>query len=212
MSRPPVCVKVNPKRFKLRGNRGHKSIHPADQLPAQRDLKLQVQNDVKFSDGAGRSPVSVHCHTATTSCYFRCKEVAVDAVIERSRGCVLGSVDLSSLVNLLWLSLTTSLCCQACEVERKLAADTIMSNERKQRRLMVLGKKEGVFLRLKRTRTGLTDPRTVNVIGKDAFDEVRAVRRVDGWDLCDEDVEGDVEERPCSFTVPCLHTIRYAIC
>jgi len=97
------------------------------------------------------------------------------------------------------------------EVERKPGADTIMSDERNQRRLIALGK-EGVFLRLKRTRAGSTDPRTVNVTGKDAFDEVRAVRRVDGWDLCDEDVEGDVEERPCLFTVPCLHSIRYAIC
>ena len=49
------------------------------------------------------------------------------------------------------------------EVERKLAADTIMSDERRQRRLIALGKEEGVFLRLKKIRTGLTDPRTVKV-------------------------------------------------
>jgi len=55
----------------------------------------------------------VHCHTTATSCYPRREKVAVDAAIERSQGCVLDSVGLSSLVNLLWWSLTT-LCRQAC--------------------------------------------------------------------------------------------------
>ena len=65
------------------------------------------------------------------------------------------------------------------EVERKLAADTMMSDERKQRQLLALGKKEGSFLRLKRTKMGLNDFRTVKVIGKGAFGEVRVVQKVD---------------------------------
>jgi len=65
------------------------------------------------------------------------------------------------------------------EVERKLAADTMMSDERKQRQLIGLVKKEGSFLRLKRTKMGLTDFRTVKVIGKGAFGEVRVVQKAD---------------------------------
>ena len=65
------------------------------------------------------------------------------------------------------------------EVERKLAADTMMSDDRKQRQLIALGKKEGSFLRLKRTKMGLNDFRTVKVIGKGAFGEVRVVQKVD---------------------------------
>ena len=60
------------------------------------------------------------------------------------------------------------------ELERKLAADTSMSDERKQRQLQQLGKRESAFLRLRRTKLGLDDFRTVKVIGKGAFGEVRA--------------------------------------
>jgi protein-serine/threonine kinase len=49
-----------------------------------------------------------------------------------------------------------------------------MSEERKQRQLMQLGKKESTFLRLRRTKLGLNDFRTVKVIGKGAFGEVSA--------------------------------------
>ena len=55
----------------------------------------------------------------------------------------------------------------------------MMSDERKQRQLIALGKKEGSFLRLKRTKMGLTDFRTVKVIGKGAFGEVRVVQKAD---------------------------------
>jgi protein-serine/threonine kinase len=48
----------------------------------------------------------------------------------------------------------------------------MMSDERKQRQLVALGKKEASFLRLKRTKMGLNDFRTVKVIGKGAFGEV----------------------------------------
>ena len=58
------------------------------------------------------------------------------------------------------------------ELERKLAADSTMSDERKQRQLKALGKKESTFLRLRRTKLGLDDFRTVKVIGKGAFGEV----------------------------------------
>lgn len=58
------------------------------------------------------------------------------------------------------------------ELERKLAADPGMSEERKLRQLQQLGKKESAFLRLRRTKLGLDDFRTVKVIGKGAFGEV----------------------------------------
>ena len=49
----------------------------------------------------------------------------------------------------------------------------MLSDERKHRQLQALGKKESTFLRLKRTKLGLADFRTVKVIGKGAFGEVR---------------------------------------
>ncbi|KAF8812465.1 kinase-like protein [Phlegmacium glaucopus] len=58
------------------------------------------------------------------------------------------------------------------ELERRLQAETLMSEERKNRQLQQLGKKESTFLRLKRTKFGLDDFRTVKVIGKGAFGEV----------------------------------------
>ncbi|KAG5350176.1 hypothetical protein C0989_012384 [Termitomyces sp. Mn162] len=54
-----------------------------------------------------------------------------------------------------------------------------MSEERKQRQLQQLGKKESTYLRLRRTKLGLNDFRTVKVIGKGAFGEVRLVQKVD---------------------------------
>ena len=48
----------------------------------------------------------------------------------------------------------------------------MMSDERKQRQLVQHGKKESTFLRLRRTKLGLDDFRTVKVIGKGAFGEV----------------------------------------
>jgi protein-serine/threonine kinase len=51
-----------------------------------------------------------------------------------------------------------------------------MSAERKQRQLEAHGRKESTFLRLKRTKIGLDDFRTVKVIGKGAFGEVRRQR------------------------------------
>ena len=51
----------------------------------------------------------------------------------------------------------------------------LMPEERKQRQLQQLGKKESTFLRMKRTKLGVDDFRTVKVIGKGAFGEVRVV-------------------------------------
>ncbi|KAJ8481945.1 hypothetical protein ONZ51_g5656 [Trametes cubensis] len=65
------------------------------------------------------------------------------------------------------------------ELERKLAADITMSEERKQRQLQQLGRRESAFLRLRRTKLGLDDFRTVKVIGKGAFGEVRVVQKTD---------------------------------
>ena len=56
-----------------------------------------------------------------------------------------------------------------------------MSEERKHRQLQQLGKKESTFLRLKRTKFGLDDFRTVKVIGKGAFGEVSFPSFVKIW-------------------------------
>lgn len=58
------------------------------------------------------------------------------------------------------------------ELERRLMGDALTSEDRKQRQLQQLGKKESTFLRLRRTKLGLNDFRTVKVIGKGAFGEV----------------------------------------
>ncbi|KAJ7904539.1 kinase-like domain-containing protein [Mycena olivaceomarginata] len=63
--------------------------------------------------------------------------------------------------------------------ERRLQGDNTISEERKQRQLQQLGKKESSFLRLRRTKLGLSDFRTVKVIGKGAFGEVRLVQKTD---------------------------------
>ncbi|KAE8248879.1 hypothetical protein A4X13_0g5435 [Tilletia indica] len=68
------------------------------------------------------------------------------------------------------------------EVEKKLANPpdgAQLSDERKARHLVQLGRRESGFLRLRRTRLGLDDFRTVKVIGKGAFGEVRVVQKID---------------------------------
>lgn len=65
------------------------------------------------------------------------------------------------------------------ELERKLQTDVMTSEDRKHRQLQQLGKKESTYLRLRRTRLGLDDFRTVKVIGKGAFGEVRLVQKTD---------------------------------
>jgi len=59
------------------------------------------------------------------------------------------------------------------ELERRLQNDPLTPEERKQRQLQQLGKKESTFLRLRRTKLGLNDFKTVKVIGKGAFGEVK---------------------------------------
>ncbi|KAL1678542.1 kinase-like domain-containing protein [Schizophyllum commune] len=63
--------------------------------------------------------------------------------------------------------------------QRCLQGDMLMPEERKQRQLQQLGKKESTFLRMKRTKLGVDDFRTVKVIGKGAFGEVRLVQKRD---------------------------------
>jgi serine/threonine protein kinase len=65
------------------------------------------------------------------------------------------------------------------ELERRLMSDALTPEDRKQRQLQQLGKKESTFLRLRRTKLGLNDFRTVKVIGKGAFGEVRLVQKTD---------------------------------
>lgn len=68
------------------------------------------------------------------------------------------------------------------DLERRLLApqDGVpVSDERKARYLAQLGRRETSFLRLRRTRLGLSDFRTVKVIGKGSFGEVRVVQKID---------------------------------
>lgn len=66
------------------------------------------------------------------------------------------------------------------ELEKRLrAAGPAIPDERKERQLSQLGRRESNFLRLRRTRLGLEDFRTVKVIGKGAFGEVRLVQKAD---------------------------------
>lgn len=64
------------------------------------------------------------------------------------------------------------------DLEHKLKTEE-GSEERKNRQLQSLGKKESQFLRLRRTRLSLEDFETVKVIGKGAFGEVRLVQKKD---------------------------------
>lgn len=70
---------------------------------------------------------------------------------------------------------------QRClDLENKLMAEEAgMSEERKNRQLQNLGRKESQFLRLRRTKLLLEDFTTVKVIGKGAFGEVRLVQKCD---------------------------------
>jgi protein-serine/threonine kinase len=57
------------------------------------------------------------------------------------------------------------------ELEARLAKES-WSEEKKQRQLAALGRKESDFLRLRRTRLSVEDFITIKVIGKGAFGEV----------------------------------------
>lgn len=61
------------------------------------------------------------------------------------------------------------------DLEKKLSQENC-SQEKKNRQLQTLGRKESQYLRLRRTRLGLDDFNTVKVIGKGAFGEVTAQR------------------------------------
>ncbi|EGV62148.1 Serine/threonine-protein kinase CBK1 [Yamadazyma tenuis ATCC 10573] len=66
------------------------------------------------------------------------------------------------------------------DLEHKLSSqETGSSEERKNRQLHSLGRKESQFLRLRRTKLSLEDFTTVKVIGKGAFGEVRLVQKRD---------------------------------
>jgi len=68
------------------------------------------------------------------------------------------------------------------ELEKRLLNPpdgALVSDERKARQLAQLGRRETSYLRLRRTRLGLADFRTVKVIGKGSFGEVRVVQKVD---------------------------------
>ena len=94
-------------------------------------------------------------------------KIAVDAAIERNTRCV------SMLPVVQWLALRCIYVpFRRVELERRLQGETLMSEERKLSSFSNLGKKESTFLRLRRTKFGLDDFRTIKVIGKGAFGEV----------------------------------------
>ncbi|KAK4689636.1 hypothetical protein P7C73_g467, partial [Tremellales sp. Uapishka_1] len=64
-------------------------------------------------------------------------------------------------------------------LEKQLHADALTPDSLKARQLLALGRRESNYLRLRRTRIGLDDFRTVKVIGKGAFGEVRLCQKVD---------------------------------
>ncbi|WVQ74170.1 hypothetical protein IAR50_003763 [Cryptococcus sp. DSM 104548] len=64
-------------------------------------------------------------------------------------------------------------------LEKQLASDVLTPDSLKARQLINLGRRESNYLRLRRTRIGLDDFRTVKVIGKGAFGEVRLVQKAD---------------------------------
>ncbi|KAI9357837.1 kinase-like domain-containing protein [Pilaira anomala] len=64
------------------------------------------------------------------------------------------------------------------DLEERLLTERC-SEEKKNRQLQSLGRKESQYLRLRRTRLGLDDFVTVKVIGKGAFGEVRLVQACD---------------------------------
>lgn len=63
------------------------------------------------------------------------------------------------------------------DLEERLLTERC-SEEKKNRQLQSLGRKESQYLRLRRTRLGLDDFVTVKVIGKGAFGEVKKKNRV----------------------------------
>lgn len=65
------------------------------------------------------------------------------------------------------------------ELEQELLTAPHVSEERKSRRRLALGKQESSFLRLRRMRLCADDFLTVKVIGKGAFGEVRLVQKKD---------------------------------
>ncbi|GMK55161.1 hypothetical protein CspeluHIS016_0202170 [Cutaneotrichosporon spelunceum] len=64
-------------------------------------------------------------------------------------------------------------------LEKQLHMDQMTPESLKARQLLALGRRESNFLRLRRTRIGLEDFRTVKIIGKGAFGEVRLVQKAD---------------------------------
>jgi len=68
---------------------------------------------------------------------------------------------------------------RAIEHEKALAAAGDMTEERRKKRLLEIMSKESDFLRLRRVRLRPENFRTLKVIGKGAFGEVRLVQKVD---------------------------------
>jgi hypothetical protein len=94
-------------------------------------------------------------------------KLAVDSAIERNGRC-------ASHVTCLFpqLTITNATFCRRTELEHRLIQAAI-PNEAREREIRKYRKLESQHLRLRRTTIRLTDFRTVKVIGKGAFGEVR---------------------------------------
>ena len=65
------------------------------------------------------------------------------------------------------------------EVEEKVANEKNMSEDKKSRIISGYGQKESDYMRLRRVRLDVSDFKTIKVIGKGAFGEVRLVQKKD---------------------------------
>jgi protein-serine/threonine kinase len=151
----------------LSNNQGQRP--PAQVAPGQ-SHQSQAESDYVYFDRstAGFTSEAVPKAKAAQLKLEHFYKVAVEAAVERN------TRQVSFLLYRIYKDtlMTCMVGSRRVELERKLAADTTMSDERKQRQLQALGKKESTFLRLRRTKLGLDDFRTVKVIGKGAFGEV----------------------------------------
>lgn len=65
------------------------------------------------------------------------------------------------------------------QIQKSLKADRTIDEEEKQKIICDYGQKETEYLRLKRTRLGLSDFEKLTIIGRGAFGEVKLVQKVD---------------------------------
>lgn len=124
---------------------------------------MTQQSDVHFARSTQGFPRSALDRAAAAKLRLEHHyKVTLQEAIERNQRCVyICFISLLVLMNIY----------RRVEVEKRLQ-DEQSSQEKKNRQLQSLGRKESQYLRLRRTRLGLDDFVTVKVIGKGAFGEV----------------------------------------